>query len=334
MIPENPLKVLLIEDNPGDARLITRHLQKSSLPEEAEELELTHVETLTEGLEHLEESAYDFVLLDLGLPESTGLETLDQVLSHSPELPVVVLTGLDDREVAIEAVKWGAQDYLPKDDLDSAQLLRSLRYAIERKEREAQLEELNRINTLIRDINKALVTATTRAEIEQAVCERFVATNPYQFAVVGEFSSDLEQFTTRHWESLDEHDLATVVEDEGRLHGHRPAAEAVRTQKVQVVQNIAEDQTSEAGEEETPEHEFEAVAAIPLVFEAVHGVLVVFADRPYAFDEREREVFGELGETIGYAITALETQIARSESQADSSRDPSNGAPEDRSPDT
>ncbi|ADQ68419.1 response regulator with chey-like receiver, aaa-type ATPase, and DNA-binding domains [Halogeometricum borinquense DSM 11551] len=311
MSPENALKALLVEDNLGDARLITRYLEESSLPSEASELELTHVETLTAGLEHLEKNTYDFVLLDLGLPESTGLETLDRVLSHSPELPVVVLTGLNNREIAVEAIMRGAQDYLPKDDIDSAQLLRSLRYAIERKKREEKLETLNRINALIRDINKALLTATSRAEIEQAVCERFIATDPYQFALVGEFSSDFEEFTKRYWESVDKRDLETVLEVKGQLLGHQLAAEAVRTREVQVIQTVAEGALSEEQKDEIAEHEVKAVAAIPLVFETVHGVLVVYADHPYAFDEQEREVLGELGQTIGYAITSLEAQMER-----------------------
>ncbi|AFK20653.1 response regulator [Haloferax mediterranei ATCC 33500] len=330
MIRENSLKALLIEDNPGDARLIRYYLEENSLLEDTEELELTHVENLTKGLEHLDENAYDFVLLDLGLPESTGLETLDRVLSHSPELPVIVLTGLDDREVAGEAIMWGAQDYLPKDDLNSTQLMRSLQYAIERKKREEQLAALNRINALIRDINKALLTATTRAEIEQAACERFIATEPYTFAMVGEFSSDFEQFLGRYWESVDKRGLESVMVSENRVLGHQPAAKAVQTQEVQVVENIPEEVSAETEEDETAEHEFESVAAIPIVFESVHGVLVVYADRPYAFDEQEREVLGELGRTIGYAITTLEAQGEQVEPDADSSHDPIENEYEDQ----
>ncbi|MDX5990114.1 MULTISPECIES: GAF domain-containing protein [Haloferax] len=226
----------------------------------------------------------------------------------------------------------GAQDYLPKDDLNSTQLLRSLQYAIERKKREEELTALNRINALIRDINKALLTATTRAEIEQAACERFVATDPYKFAIVGEFSSDFEQFTERHWESVDNHDLEDVMESEGQLLGQQPAAEAIETHEVQVIENITEELLSESEEEETAEPKFESVAAIPLVFEmsvaaiplefgTVHGVLVVYTDRSHAFDEQEREVLGELGQTIGYAMTALKGQIGGAEPRADSPRD-------------
>jgi signal transduction histidine kinase len=136
-----PLQVLLVEDNPGDARLIETHLNRVADEELGTELSLTHVERLTAALERLGTEGFDVVLLDLGLPESTGIDTLERVIEDFPDLPVVVLTGLRNREVAVEAIRAGAQDYLNKNEhIEGPMLARAIRYAVERRTREKQLE--------------------------------------------------------------------------------------------------------------------------------------------------------------------------------------------------
>jgi signal transduction histidine kinase len=138
---ERPLRVLLVEDNPADANLIQTHLDRVPEGELGTGLSLTHAERLTEGLDRLETEQFDVVLLDLGLPESTGIETLERVLEEFPGVPVVVLTGLQNREVAVEAIRAGAQDYLNKNEhIEGPMLARAIRYAVERKAREKQLE--------------------------------------------------------------------------------------------------------------------------------------------------------------------------------------------------
>jgi diguanylate cyclase (GGDEF)-like protein len=133
--------VLLIEDNPGDARLIREMLAEQ--PEAP--FQLHFAERLAHGLELLSKGAADegmpaLVLLDLSLPDSFGLETFAKVYAHSPQVPIIVLTGNDDQTVALSAVKGGAQDYLVKSRLDRELLLRSMQYSIERKRYQVQLE--------------------------------------------------------------------------------------------------------------------------------------------------------------------------------------------------
>jgi len=127
--------ILLFEDNPGDARLFREFLHE----EELVEVELDHVERLKTGLEHLSLRKPDVILLDLGLPDSQGMETFTQVYAQAPEVPIVVLTGLNDTEQAVEAVRKGAQDYLVKGDVSGGLLVRAVRYAIERKQSEEAL---------------------------------------------------------------------------------------------------------------------------------------------------------------------------------------------------
>src|SRR5688572_12390914 len=129
-------KVLLIEDNPGDARLI-----REMLAEEPEAPFALHcAERLQHGLEKLSAGEIGLVLLDLSLPDSFGLETFARVYAHSPTVPIIVLTGNDDQTIALSAVKGGAQDYLAKGRLDRELLLRSMHYSIERKRYQVQLE--------------------------------------------------------------------------------------------------------------------------------------------------------------------------------------------------
>jgi len=133
-------RVLLIEDNPGDARLIREMLAE----EPASQFQLHFAERLAHGLELLSKAgdagAPALVLLDLSLPDSFGLETFAKVYAHSPQVPIIVLTGNDDQTIALSAVKGGAQDYLVKSRLDRQLLLRSMQYSIERKRYQVQLE--------------------------------------------------------------------------------------------------------------------------------------------------------------------------------------------------
>ncbi|MBM4453914.1 MAG: response regulator, partial [Chloroflexi bacterium] len=107
---KKPAEVLLIEDNPGDARLIKEML--GEVPDARFHLDIAT--RLSAGLESLAQKEPDVILLDLGLPDSQGLETLASVSARAPTTPTVVFTGLDDETTALEAVRRGAQDYLVK----------------------------------------------------------------------------------------------------------------------------------------------------------------------------------------------------------------------------
>lgn len=129
------LHVLLIEDNLGDGRLV-----QMMADQQAEHVnEIIWVQDLCEGLSCLQCRPIDLVLLDLNLPDCRGLWTLEAVLAQAPNTPVIVLTGLADEELALEAVRNGAQDYLVKGEIDGRHLARSILYAVERKNIHADL---------------------------------------------------------------------------------------------------------------------------------------------------------------------------------------------------
>ncbi|MFO7958619.1 MAG: response regulator [Candidatus Brocadiia bacterium] len=134
----NPLiRVLLIEDDPDDVLLIREMLEESDLAR----FEVDAAERLSDGVHLLGEDSYDVILLDLSLPDRQGLGSLGAARSAAPRTPIVVLTGLDDQEVALKAVGAGAQDYLIKGQVNSQLLARSMRYAMERQRLEAALEQ-------------------------------------------------------------------------------------------------------------------------------------------------------------------------------------------------
>jgi signal transduction histidine kinase len=146
-----PTAVLLVEDNPGDARLIGVLLEEAAAYGLA--ATLTTVDKLAAAIERLRTGAFDLVLLDLGLPESSGLQTVQRLHAALQQLPpLVVLSGLNDEDVAVQALQSGAQDYLVKGRVEPGALARTIRYALGRHEAERALKaELERSRELARE---------------------------------------------------------------------------------------------------------------------------------------------------------------------------------------
>lgn len=138
------LKLLLVEDNPGDARL----LQETLNDVESLRFDIYTVDNLAAAIETLGLEDFDIVLLDLSLPDSKGLETCMKLRGEYPEIPVIVLTGLDDEELALRALHQGAQDYLVKGKFETTLLLRSMRYGIERKKIERETLRNQKLQSL------------------------------------------------------------------------------------------------------------------------------------------------------------------------------------------
>jgi DNA-binding NarL/FixJ family response regulator len=129
MTLRTPRNLLLIEDNPGFAGLVR------ALLDEARDMQFRFetVDRLGAGLERVAQGGIEVVLLDLGLPDSQGLDTFLKARANMPQIPIIVLTGMDDDDLALEAVWAGAQDFLVKGKFDAKMLAHTLRYAIERE---------------------------------------------------------------------------------------------------------------------------------------------------------------------------------------------------------
>lgn len=174
MRPVNSVNILLIEDNIAEARLLQELLKDSSL----QQFSVVHAKRLGEGLNHIQGNIFDVVLLDLTLPDSQGLESLARLIDNSPSLPIVVLTNTNDEDLAIAAVRQGAQDYLVKRQVQGEILARSLRYAIERKH---NLESLKAVNQALEDRVQERTAELMKAQEQNQLRSEFVSMISHDF---------------------------------------------------------------------------------------------------------------------------------------------------------
>jgi PAS domain S-box-containing protein/diguanylate cyclase (GGDEF)-like protein len=165
---DESIQVLLVEDNPGDVRLVKEMLKEAG----TSEIRMAETERLDQALQRMAREKFDVTLLDLGLPDSSGIDTLLSVQSHAPTMPVVVLTGLDDQALAMKALQHGAQDYLLKGQLQACPLMRSIRYAIERNQMQrALLEERDRAQKYL-DVAGTIMVALGRDQTIRLINKR------------------------------------------------------------------------------------------------------------------------------------------------------------------
>lgn len=132
------LSILLVEDNPGDARLVREILAGAEAPR----FKVRHVARLTQAVQRLRKARFDAIIVDLSLPDARGLEAIERLTEFAPLAPIIVLSANDDEALAVEAVQAGAQDWLIKGRGNGELLIRSLRYAMERKRLEVELARL------------------------------------------------------------------------------------------------------------------------------------------------------------------------------------------------
>ncbi len=161
-------RVLLVEDDADYAYLVRRVLKQGG----SGRFELERVDYLAKALEKLSVGEVDIVLLDLGLPDGFGLDTFHQLHRHAPDVPVVVLSGLDDDTVAVQAVGEGAQDYIFKGDLGGPVLVRAIRYAIERQRLQSTLRHLTLEDDLTGLYNRRGFFTLAEPQLKLAVRQR------------------------------------------------------------------------------------------------------------------------------------------------------------------
>lgn len=193
-------KIFLVEDDIKFARVLSKQLEKNNYT-------VSHCGKLSDFLEIAIEGQFDLVLLDLGLPDSSGLKTYDKVSKAVSDVPVVVLTGLDDEKVAISAVKKGAQDYLVKGEVDNRTLLRSLEYAIERSGLLFKLKKLQELVLQSERIKVLIETAGAAAhEINQPLTSIF--------CIAELLKTDLDEDARKQQQMLDSIiDAASLIKD-------------------------------------------------------------------------------------------------------------------------
>lgn len=163
-MPDQRFRILLVEDNPGDAFLV-----RTLLEETGEAFDVEHRSDLASAMAVLNsdgaEALFDVVLLDLTLPDSSGVDTISRIRSCANVAPVVVLTGHKDEELAFEALQHGAEDYLTKEFPDGRTIRRSIRYAIERSRAERALKESEERYRKLVELAPELISVLSGEEI-------------------------------------------------------------------------------------------------------------------------------------------------------------------------
>jgi PAS domain S-box-containing protein len=216
------ISILVIEDNPGDARLIQEMLSEGG----DKRFEVEVVGRLAAGLEHLKRGdvdvvLVDVVLLDLGLPDSQGIYTLLRVHERVPSIPIVVLTGLSDEELALRAVQLGAQDYLIKGRVDANLLAHSIYYAVERKRMEQELwekkEQLEAQNDELRAVNEKL--QSTEAELRASNDELQAANEELRCEIAErqQVEAQLQQSEKKYSTLVEQGDDGIIIIQDGVL---------------------------------------------------------------------------------------------------------------------
>jgi len=295
------IRVLHVDDDPEFGELTARLLEA-----EDDRLEVTSVTSVDAGLEVFEAESVDCVVSDYDMPGTDGLAFLEAVRDCDGQVPFVLFTGEGNERVAGEAISAGVTDYLQKGTGREQYAVLANRVtnavAAYRARRRAARQE--RINTLIREINRRLVDAVTVPGIERAVCETVADSEPYRFAWIGAPDPASGEVVPRASAGDDESYLeAVTVHHDDRPSGWGPAGMAIRTRETQLVRNIPEDPSFEPWRDAAAEYGFESVVVLPLFRgDLLHGILAIYADHPDAFTDVERDVLTELAGTIGRAL--------------------------------
>src|SRR5919106_4406219 len=173
---DSPTRLLLVQDHLADAGLLRAALSEASSTNFA--FRLVHVENVAEAIALLQEGSFDLILLDLSLPDAHGMDAIMRVKEAAPTLPIVVVMGLDDENVAIDAMRNGAQDYWVKGQVDGRLLVRSIRYAIERKKADVQIQQQRERQAILHEVNLAVTSTLDLQAVVQILLDEIARLFP------------------------------------------------------------------------------------------------------------------------------------------------------------
>ncbi len=197
------IKILLIEDSTTDALLLTKYFEKLK----NDRFDVVRAKLLSEGLEYLQQQDFDLILLDLSLPDSSGIESIKKIQNLTTEIPIIVLTGMNREEIAIQALREGAQDYIFKGQVFGSLLERSINHSIERKQNSEKLRQSEaRYRGIVEDQTELIcrfLPDGTLTFVNQAYCryfqqssENFLGKN-FKISVPDESFAPLQEHLTR-----------------------------------------------------------------------------------------------------------------------------------------
>ena len=287
------MHVLLVEDNDDDALLIRESLSGTAL-------EIDRAERLSTALAQLTLGKFDAVLLDLSLPDAWGLDTIRRLRREAAAVPIVVLTGLNDEEIAMRAVEEGAQDYLFKGQVDGHLLARSLRYAIQRHRAEETLKERNRELLILQKISETILGSLDLKAVLEKILEEAMVTDSFDLGNI--------RLLDRSGEMLE------VVAGRGYRHsehvlGHRALARTTESGQSKFGDRLfrepcIEEELQQCGGYRTLKKEgVESFIMVPVRANGeVVGTLQLASRTPRKFKPEEVNLLQTIGNQLGVAV--------------------------------
>ncbi len=313
-----PVAILVIEDDPGDFGLIRVHVRSAGLGHAGEGAPLRWAKTLAEGLSLARENKPDVVLLDLSLPDSSGIATVEALRAALPGVPIVVLTGNDDNALALQAVQAGAQDYLVKGHFDHDMLGRAVRYALVRKKLEQKLARSNQLYAALSLCNQAIVRSRDEAELFAAVCRAAVGFGGMQMAWIGLVDPDtLRMRPMASYGPGAEHlrDLEISI-DASSPFGHGPTGISIRENRPVWCQDYLNDPATAPWHERGKRFGWGASASLPLSRSgSIVGAFTMYSGEPNMFDEAARRLLCEMSNDISFALGNFAREAERLQAQ-------------------
>ena len=294
---EQPVRLLLVEDNVGDAGLLHAAL-RDVVPVDFP-FTLTHAKKAREAAELLKDACFDVVLLDLSLPDSSGLKTVQHVQEAAPTVPIVIMSGLSDQQVAVEAMRSGAQDYLVKGEVDGSMLVRAIRYAIERKKIETQLQHLRDREAALREINLALTSTLDLGSVLDILLGRIAGLLPgfpVTLRLKNNKTGGFDPIACRNLDAQEWKNAPSILGGTGLTQVVASARKPI------VIPDVQNDPRTEY-REFMVRHGLMSFLGVPLIVQGeVLGVLGFWTKTKHQFGSEEVDFFSTLGSQAAVAI--------------------------------
>jgi signal transduction histidine kinase/DNA-binding NarL/FixJ family response regulator len=290
-------KLLLVEQSVSDAGRVKAAISEASGV--GSNFELVHVSQPADALKYLHDTDFDLLLLDLSLSHAAPIDALLQIQDAAPALPILVVTELNDQDLAIEAVRKGAQDYLVKSDLDSRMLVRAIRHAIERKRIDAQLQHQRERQAVLHEVNLAITSTLDPHSVLDIFLEKISRLLP-DFAItvrlVNLESGNLQPFACRN---VNEKDWKEGVAAEGRSG----RAKAVMAAGKPIILTDALNDANTSNRDFLRRNQLVSYVGVPLVAQGESlGVIGFYTRERHEFTDEEVELLATLAGQAAVAI--------------------------------
>lgn len=310
------IQILYIDDSPGDRALV-----KDSLEKEHGGFNLTLAKSKEEFEKYIHENIFDLVLTDFNIAGFKGLQVLETVKSLSPDTPVIIVTGTGSEEIAVEALKQGASDYIIKSTQHIARLPNTINTVLgkklieeEQKRDRKKLIKLNRVYAFISQINQLIVRTRDNDQLFRNSCDIAIEYGKFQMAWIGLVDDASGLIRPYCWSGHEEGYLSKIAINISKdsPEGKGPTGTAFREGKYFVCNDIGHDPIMEPWRKEALKRSYQSSIGIPLKIEnKIIGVFTLYAQEPGFFDDQEIRALKEAAGDISYALDTIKADEIR-----------------------